>query len=377
MAGIYIHIPFCKQACYYCDFHFSTNLSKKDEMVNAICKEIELQKAYLNEPLNSIYFGGGTPSLLSQKQLVKILQTVHDNFTVNPNAEITLEANPDDLHTESLAYFKAESVNRLSIGIQSFHDAHLKYMNRSHNAEEAATAVKKARNAGFEKLTIDLIFALPDSNHQLLKSDLEKALQLETEHISAYCLTIEPQTVFGKWKRNGKLTESDEEFAAEQFEILMNTLTKAGYEQYEISNFAKDQNYAVHNTAYWKQIPYLGVGPSAHSFNTVSRQFNISHNHKYLKALQEGSLIYEKEILSINQKINECIMTSLRTMWGYQNQKMLTAYNFDLLKEKRDTVKKMIQYGLVLQDGETLKLTTKGRLQADWIAGELFVEEIE
>ncbi|MEM1136642.1 MAG: radical SAM family heme chaperone HemW, partial [Bacteroidota bacterium] len=221
MSGIYIHIPFCKQACYYCDFHFSTNLAKKEAMVEAICREIELQNHYLKAPITSIYFGGGTPSLLTQKQLEQILQTIKEQFSIVPKAEITLEANPDDLTAQKLQDFKQAGINRLSIGIQSFLEQHLKYMNRSHNATQAANAVKQARDAGFEMLNIDLIYALPDKSHDILKKNLDTALQLNSEHISAYCLTIEPQTVFGKWKTSGKIQEANEDFAAEQFDVLV------------------------------------------------------------------------------------------------------------------------------------------------------------
>ena len=374
MAGIYIHIPFCSKACHYCDFHFSTNISKIEEMSHAICKEIALRKDYLtNKKLQSIYFGGGTPSLLSEKQLTSILQTIKKNFSLASNAEITLEANPDDLSTDKLAMLKASGINRLSIGIQSFQEARLQWMNRSHSAKQALEVVKNARAAGFDQLSIDLIYGLPDKDHEPFLYDLEQALKFDCDHISAYCLTIEPRTVFGHKKKQGKILEMEEEMAAKQFEILIEQLEKHGYEQYEISNFAKRSKYAVHNTAYWQQKPYLGVGPSAHSYNKVSRQFNIANNHKYLKALSVDKLLFEYEALSQEQQINEYLMTSLRTMWGYDHSEALKNYKFDLLSERKNEIDKLLQYGLIDISLHKIRLTKKGRLQADWVAGELFL----
>ncbi len=374
MAGIYVHIPFCTKACYYCDFHFSTNTSKIEAMSQAICKEITLRKDYLpNKNLQSIYFGGGTPSLLSEKQLTSILQSIKKHFSLEPNAEITLEANPDDLSYEKLAMLKANGINRLSIGIQSFQEARLQWMNRSHSAKQALEVVKNARAAGFDQLSIDLIYGLPDKDHQPFLYDLEKAIKFDCDHISAYCLTIEPRTVFGHKKKEGKIVEMEEELAAKQFEILIEQLEKNGYEQYEISNFAKRGKYAIHNTAYWQQKPYLGIGPSAHSYNKVSRQFNVANNHKYLKALAANQLLFESELLTNEQQINEYIMTSLRTMWGYNHKKALKNYEFDLLSERKNEIDKLLKFGLIELNLPKIRLTKKGRLQADWVAGELFL----
>jgi len=375
MSGIYLHIPFCKKACYYCDFHFTTNLSKVTQLTEAICKEIIIRKNYLdkNSTINSIYFGGGTPSLLTAKQLHQILEIIHNNFKVSKNAEITLEANPDDLNTKKLKDLKLEGINRLSIGIQSFQDERLQWMNRSHNAFEAINVVNNARKAGFEQLSIDLIYGLPDQNHQAFLYDLEKAISLDTAHISAYCLTIEPRTVFGHRKRKGELKELDEDIAAEQFEMLVEKLEESGYEQYEISNFAQAGKYAVHNTAYWQHVPYLGIGPSAHSFNRNSRQFNVANNHKYLHAITEEKPLFEIEHLTVEQQINEYIMTSLRTKWGYDGEKILSQYGFDIFKEKANLIDQLSIHELIKIEAHMIFLTKKGRLQADWVAGELFI----
>jgi oxygen-independent coproporphyrinogen-3 oxidase len=373
MSGIYIHIPFCRKACHYCDFHFSTNLTLVDQITDAICKEIVLRKNYVQSPLNSIYFGGGTPSLLSANQLNQLINNIYKNFTVAPEAEITLEANPDDLNKEKLTVLKNAGINRLSIGIQSFQDARLLWMNRSHNAGEAINVVNDAREAGFENLSIDLIYGLPDQNHKPFLFDLEKAISLNTDHISAYCLTIEPKTVFGHFKKKGMLKEIDEDLAAEQFEILVSTLSTNGYEQYEISNFAKNGKYAIHNTAYWQQKPYLGVGPSAHSYNQSSRQFNVTNNQKYLRAITQGAVLFEKEQLSRTQQINEYIMTSLRTMWGYNHQKAFSQFDFDIFKEKSSVIDNLLAHMLITKIDNCILLTAKGKLQADWVAGELFL----
>lgn len=259
MSAIYVHIPYCKQACHYCDFHFSTNASTKTQMVEAICKEITLQSNYLEgKVLQSIYFGGGTPSLLSEQELGNILETIRLIFPIDKNPEITLEANPDDLSPIKLRELKNLGINRLSIGIQSFHEPFLAWTNRTHHAEQAENCVKLAQDIGFENITIDLMYAFPAENHAIWHSDLQKALALGVPHISAYCLTIEPKTVFGNWQRKGKIQPINEEFSAQQFEILVNTLVANGFEHYEISNFAKPPYYSRHNTNYWKKGTYLG-----------------------------------------------------------------------------------------------------------------------
>lgn len=376
MSAIYIHIPFCKQACYYCDFHFSTNNSLQEAMVNAICKEISLQKNYLpNNTLKTIYFGGGTPSLLTQAELAMILDTIAKNFDIASDAEITLEANPDDLHLTKLAELKQVGVNRLSIGVQSFHEAHLKWANRAHHAQEAETCIKKTQDIGFENITIDLMYAFPAENHQILEGDLEKAIAMNVPHISAYCLTIEPKTIFGNWQKKGKIKPVEEEFAAQQFEILAQTLVQNGFEHYEISNFAKPAYYSRHNTNYWKKGNYLGIGASAHSYNGHSRQYNISNNSLYIKALNQDNIPFEIEELTWENHINEYLMVSLRTMWGCDVQFLKEKYKYDILEDKKN-YQKIIEYqqlGLLGIQEHTIILTFKGKLLADEISGNLFV----
>jgi oxygen-independent coproporphyrinogen III oxidase len=372
---IYIHIPFCKQACHYCDFHFSTNLVQKEKMVESICQEIELKKKYLlHNSLESIYFGGGTPSLLTENDLEKIFQTIRSNFTISENAEITLEANPDDLSVINLAVFKKVGINRLSIGIQSFNENHLKFMNRAHNANEALNCVKYAQNAGFTNISIDLIYSIPSENHDILKQDLEIATKLGVNHISAYCLTIEPKTTFGYWVKTKKMAPMDDNFASEQFEILVNSLAKNGFQQYEISNFARNNQISKHNSNYWFGTNYLGIGPSAHSFNGKSRQFNIANNSLYIKGIENCNPNFEIEILSEKDKTNEYLMTSLRTIWGTNLSKLHKISKGKFIAQNNEVLNKYIDKKWLLFSENTLKLSEKGKYFADLIASDLFID---
>ncbi|HLL94961.1 MAG TPA: radical SAM family heme chaperone HemW, partial [Spirosoma sp.] len=318
---LYIHIPFCRQACHYCDFHFSTNLNHKSTLVDALCVEMGLQKNYLpTNVLETIYFGGGTPSLLTELELRQIFRQIQAQFTVSSSAEITLEANPDDLTPETLAMLR-RYVNRLSIGIQTFDEATLRWMNRAHTATEAETCVRLAREAGFDNLSVDLIYGIPKRTESLWTADLQKVLRLNVPHISAYALTIEPNTAFGRWEKTGKLPPADENLAAEQFEELTTALTGDGdassyYEHYEISNFAKPGHYARHNTAYWQRRPYLGIGPSAHSYNGHSRQYNIANNRRYIAEISRRMLPATIETLTTADQVNDYLLTGLRTQWG-------------------------------------------------------------
>lgn len=376
MSAIYVHIPYCKQACHYCDFHFSTNASTKTQMVEAICKEITLQSNYLEgKVLQSIYFGGGTPSLLSEQELGNILETIRLIFPIDKNPEITLEANPDDLSPIKLRELKNLGINRLSIGIQSFHEPFLAWTNRTHHAEQAENCVKLAQDIGFENITIDLMYAFPAENHAIWHSDLQKALALGVPHISAYCLTIEPKTVFGNWQRKGKIQPINEEFSAQQFEILVNTLVANGFEHYEISNFAKPPYYSRHNTNYWKKGTYLGIGASAHSYNGQSRQFNVSNNALYIKSIQQGVIPFEKEILNLTDHINEYLMVSLRTIWGCDIAFLKEKYGYDILKDEKNLTR-LLNYQvnkLLAIENDKIILTSRGKLLADEIAGNLFV----
>ncbi|GGM85675.1 coproporphyrinogen III oxidase [Dyadobacter beijingensis] len=372
---LYIHIPFCKQACHYCDFHFSTNTTNKRAVTEAIAKEIVLRKDYLPDgDMETIYFGGGTPSLLDEAELHLLLDTIHRHFRVAPDAEITLEANPDDLNAATLAMFSNAGINRLSIGIQSFHEPHLRFMNRAHTALEAEQCVQLARQAGIDNISIDLIYAIPSANHDILLSDLAKAFTLDISHISAYCLTIEPQTAFGSWLKKKKLKPIEEEYAAQQFEILTQSLGEHGYEQYEISNFARDGHYSRHNSSYWQQHPYLGVGPSAHSYDGASREYNVSHNAKYLEAIQHDRIPATFETLTPADQTNEYLLTGLRTKWGVKLQKLETLSQGAFALQQQSELGKMARKGWIREEAGILLLTEAGKLFADRIASDLFIE---
>lgn len=376
MAGIYLHIPFCRQACHYCDFHFSTQLTQKGRLTEALALEAKLQQNYLKgEKVHTIYFGGGTPSLLSQQELDQLLNTLAGTFSLAPELEITLEANPDDLTETKLKELKTSGINRLSIGIQSFHEAHLQFMNRAHSAEQAGQCVPLAREAGFDNISIDLIYAIPAPDHSIWQQDLQKALELKPEHISSYCLTIEPQTAFGNWLKKGRLQPIDDDYAAEQFEQLLQSLQQAGYEQYEISNFCLPGSYSRHNSSYWQQQAYLGLGPSAHSFNHDSRQFNVRNNSRYLKAIEAGQLPFEKEELSRENMINEYLLTGLRTKWGCSLTYLKEQYDYDLQHEQGRLLEELLRQNLALLQDDKLMLSDSGKLLADGIATQLMTTE--
>lgn len=381
---LYIHIPFCKQACHYCDFHFSTNLKLKADLVAAICHEIALQKDYLpHNTLQTIYFGGGTPSLLTAEELEKIFETIHLYFQIETDAEITLEANPDDLSYEKLMSLKP-FVNRLSIGLQSFHEPYLRFMNRAHDASQSYSSVKLAQDCGFDNLTIDLIYGMSqkqlgissstDSDDiRLWEKDLEMAVVLNTPHISAYNLTIEPQTALGNWLRKGKIQGVEEELSARHFEMMVAYLENHHFEQYEISNFARNHQYAIHNSSYWKRRPYLGIGPSAHSFNGSTRQYNISNNIQYLKSLQTGALNVEIETLTPFDQVNDYILTSLRTIWGCDLAIIQEISGIKLLEVQKHYLKSFVEKAWLYVENNKLFLTRTGRLFADRIAADLFL----
>lgn len=372
MAGLYIHIPFCKQACHYCNFHFSTSLKLKDQMVNAIIKEIELQKAYLDcNELSSIYLGGGTPSLLNQKEIERIFQQIERFYTIEEQAEITLEANPDDLTKDKLEMLAATPINRLSIGIQSFSDEDLTYMNRAHNAKEAGRCIQYAQDAGFDNLTVDLIYGTPTTSHAQWATNIQTVLDLDVPHISCYCLTVEPQTALDYFVRKKEYAAPDDEHSAKQFEYLMNTLEQAGYDHYEISNFAKPNHYAKHNSNYWLSQQYLGIGPSAHSFDGKSRQWNVANNAQYIKAIEASELPFEREELSLQERYNEYIMTSLRTIWGSDLNK-IEALEPVFKTQFLHKIQPYLDNKTVEQNGNIYRLTKAGKLLADNIAMQLF-----
>ena len=370
MAGIYIHIPFCRQACHYCNFHFSTSLRYKNELLAALLKEIELQKDYLeNEPVETIYFGGGTPSLLQIEDLRFQIDKIRKTFDVLDDAEITLEANPDDINEEKLTGWKEVGINRLSIGIQSFFEEDLLWMNRAHNAQQAIDNLQIAIHQ-FSNITIDLIYGHPLLTNEKWKQNVEKVVAFNIPHISCYALTVEPKTPLSKMIKEKKKEDVQQEKQAEQFLLLMQWLEDAGYEHYEISNFAKPGFRSRHNSSYWQGKKYLGLGPSAHSFNSESRQWNISNNSTYIESLEKNIIPFEKEILTPSQKINEYIMTALRTKEGLDLDKLSGFVSHEL----RAASKKFIESGNLILKENKLILTKKGKLFADGIAAEFFVD---
>ena len=364
MAGIYIHIPFCKQACHYCNFHFATSLHYKNGVVTALLKEIVFQKSYLdNEPVETIYFGGGTPSLLSIAELSLIIDNVKATFDVQAGAEITLEANPDDITEEKLLNWKRIGINRLSIGIQSFFEEDLKWMNRAHNAQQAIDNLQLALKY-FNNITIDLIYGTPQLTNEKWKQNVTTAISLNIPHLSCYALTVEPKTPLDKMIRQQQSDDVNPDKQSEQFLLLMGWLNDAGYEQYEISNFAKPGWRSRHNSSYWQGKKYLGLGPSAHSFNGTERQWNIANNTIYIESINNGKVSFEKEELTATQKMNEYIMTSLRTIEGLN----LAVAGKGMVERS----KKFIDAGLMKLSDNSLILTTEGKLLADGIASALF-----
>lgn len=375
MAGIYIHIPFCRQACNYCNFHFSTSLHYKNEFVAALLKEIKLQSAadYLQgQPIETIYFGGGTPSLLSIDELQQIMQTLQQQFIITTDAEITLEANPDDVTDEKLAGWKQLGFNRLSIGIQSLFEEDLQWMNRAHTAEEAKQVITKARAAGFNSFTVDLIYGTPGLTDEKWLSNINWVLQQNIHHLSCYALTVEEKTPLDKLIREHKKTDVDAEQQSRQFILLMNELNKAGFEHYEISNFAKPGYRSKHNSSYWKGVHYLGLGPSAHSFNAISRQWNVANNQQYIQALQQNKIPFEKEELTKEQQLNEYIMTSLRLLEGCNLTYVEQQFGIAAANELKVGAVAFVNNGQLTVTNNHLVLTQQGKLFADSIAADLF-----
>ena len=371
---LYLHIPFCHQACHYCDFHFSTNVALKSDLVHAICQEIALQKEYLgSKNLKTIYFGGGTPSLLLADELEKILNTIHQNFSVENEAEITLEANPEDLTPSYLAAIKSLGVNRLSIGIQSFREENLRFLNRNHSSAQAITCISQAQDIGIDNISIDIIYGIPGNNLHDLALDIYKAVDTQVNHISAYSLTIEPKTVFGQQKKKGFFKELPESMQSQKFSFTRNLLAENGFEAYETSNFAKNEHYSKHNTSYWNQESYLGIGPSAHSFNQNSRQWNVAKNGVYIKAINEGVIPAEIEILTEANKINEYIMTRLRTQWGIEWSKIEQTFAQLNAEIPLDLIKNWQKNDWAHVSKGHLILTETGALMADKLAADLFI----
>ncbi len=377
-SGIYLHIPFCKQACFYCDFHFSTSLKKKEELVLALVKELELRKDELkNDIVETIYFGGGTPSLLSVDELQLLFNTIYRNYNVAEKPEITLEANPDDLTNEKIHQLAESPVNRLSIGVQSFFDEDLKMMNRTHNVLEAKKCLSVATRH-FDNITIDLIYGIPNMSNKHWKENLQIAFDFGVNHISSYALTVEPKTALASFIKQKKYPEIDEKVAKIHFDILVAETEKNGFVHYEISNFGKLNYFSKHNTSYWLGKKYLGIGPSAHSFNKSHRSWNVSNNTKYIKAIQSGKHLNEVEKLTKENLFNEYIMVGLRTIWGVSLQKIEEDFGIKF-KEKlvvsaeKFISQKLLQKVVTSYGVEKLKTTQKGKFLVDGIASELFI----
>ena len=389
MSGIYIHIPFCKQACYYCDFHFSTSLKKKNEMVLALAKEIALRKSeFQDDPefsgVETIYFGGGTPSILQIADIRLLIDEVYRNYKVVDNPEITLEANPDDL-TPILSFrgtrnlfkeFKAIGVNRLSIGIQSFFEDDLKLMNRAHNSEEAKSCLEIATQY-FDNISIDLIYGMPNMSNEKWLHNIETALSFNIPHISSYALTVEPKTALHTFIQKGIIPQLDDEVAQEHFHLLVDKLEENGFIHYELSNFGKENYFSKNNSSYWLGKKYIGIGPSAHSYDGETRGWNVSNNALYLKSIQENKLPLETETLTKTDRYNEYVMTGLRTIWGISLDRIETEFGKTYLDYLNQQAAKYIEDHLLFIDDNILRTTKSGKFLSDGIASDLFLLNLE
>lgn len=374
MAGIYIHIPFCKKACHYCDFHFSTSFRFKEDIIEAILKELKNQVTYLDEEsVETIYFGGGTPSLLVKEELEKILSQIKTFYNVIDFPEITLEANPDDLTIEKLKELKEIGINRLSIGVQSFFDEHLKWMNRAHSAQESEACIRTAIELGFENITLDLIYGMPNLSDSQWRENISKAISLGVGHISAYNLTMEEDTAYAHFVKKGVYKAPSDETGAKHFSLLIENLEKAGYQQYETSNFAKSEQYSKHNSSYWKGEKYLGIGPSAHSFNGFSRQWNVANNKRYINAINTNEPYFELEELTNFNRVNEHLLIGLRTIWGCELNFVKANLDIKNYQTFLKELEQQKQLNLICQKENKFYLTAKGKLFADRIASNLFV----
>ncbi|RMZ50974.1 radical SAM family heme chaperone HemW [Flavobacteriaceae bacterium PRS1] len=380
MSGIYIHIPFCKQACYYCDFHFSTSLKKKDELVKALAKELILRKGELqNQTIETIYFGGGTPSLLTIDELRLLIDSIYLNYFVSDNPEITIEANPDDLSKQKLNDLTTSRINRLSIGIQSFFEDDLQSMNRAHSSQEAKQCLEEATKH-FSNITIDLIYGIPNMSIEKWNENLQTTFSFGVNHISSYALTVEPKTALASFIKKGTYPPIDDDLALQHFDLLMAETEQQGFVHYEISNFGKKGYFSKHNTSYWQGKSYLGIGPSAHSFNGKQRSWNVSNNTMYIKSIQDNTLPSKVETLSKQDRYNEYLMTGLRTIWGVSLNKIGTDFGIDFKEHLIASAKKFInQELLIIEDCKTeqgisiLKPTKKGKFLIDGIASDLFI----
>ena len=385
MSGIYIHIPFCKQACHYCDFHFSTSLKKKDEMVQALAKEIELRSKSTsnsqlptphNEVIETIYFGGGTPSILEISDLKFLIDAVYSNFKVVSTPEITVEANPDDLNYDTIRQLANSPVNRLSIGIQSFFEDDLKLMNRAHNMEEAKKCLEIATQY-FNNISIDLIYGIPNMSNEKWLQNIETALSFNVPHISSYALTVEPKTALHSFIQKGIIPQPDDEVAAAHFQILVDKLSENDFIHYELSNFGIENYFSKNNSSYWLGKKYIGIGPSAHSYDGKNRGWNVSNNALYIKSIQENKLPIEIETLTKTDRYNEYIMTGLRTIWGVSLDRIEEEFGKTYLDYLNQQAAKFIEDHLLFVDENILRTTKNGKFLCDGIASDLFLLNLE
>jgi oxygen-independent coproporphyrinogen-3 oxidase len=373
MSGIYIHIPFCRKACHYCNFHFSTQIQHLDAFVDALIKEIALQENYLNSPIETLYFGGGTPSLLQQAHLDKIVNALHKHFNLSDLKEFTLEANPDDISIEKTKYWKTAGVNRLSIGIQSFQQEALNWMNRAHTTKQSFLAIEIAKAAGLHNISTDLIYGTPHLSDEALLKDIEILNEYQVPHISCYALTVEEKTALHSLIQKKKIENVDTEKQARHFELVVDTLSKNGYAHYEISNFAKPGHRSKHNTNYWKGIPYLGLGPSAHSYNMSTRQWNISNNQLYIQSIQEGNVPFEIEVLEEATRYNEFMMISLRLLEGVDMEKVNAIFGAAYLKHTQNIMEALQKEGKLIYTDKGFAIAKQARFLADGIASAFFI----
>ncbi len=374
MAGIYIHIPFCKKKCHYCDFYKTLDTGMAENYIRALVKEMILQKDYLeNKKVKTIYLGGGTPSVLTAAQVREILEKLGAAFDIAEDAEITMEVNPDDISRVYARDLKQAGINRISLGIQSWNNDILTFLNRRHTADDAEQALKDILASGIDNISVDLIYGIPGLQTEQWKDELQKTVNLDIKHISAYHLTIEEDTMLGKMKKSGNFKEISEEESERQFNMLIDICRKNAFVQYEISNFCKDEWYSVHNTNYWKQEAYLGLGPSAHSYDGESRQWNVADLQAYLRSIEKDTVPFTVEVLTQKDKYNEYIMTSLRTMWGINIDMVEEKIN----KESRDYLNNLatrfVKYGMMTRKGNQLMLTDQGRMISDNIISELMM----
>ena len=372
MAGIYIHIPFCKQRCYYCDFHFTTSLKNKDAIIDAILFELEHRKTEIKEDIKTIYIGGGTPSIIGTSDLERILNTIYKNYSVVSNPEVTIEANPDDISVVKLNELKQTLINRFSVGIQSFHEKDLKFMNRAHNKSQADSCVPMIQDAGFSNVTIDLIYGVPNQSKEDWIYNLNKSFELNVPHISAYALTVEDKTPLSKLISTGKFPNVSDEKAFADFKMLIEKTKEEGFTQYEISNFGKEGYFSKHNSSYWKTEQYIGVGPSSHSFNGTERRWNVANNKLYLDKLHSNTY-FNKEILTQQDIFNEYLMTGLRTIWGVSLKRISSEFNLSFVNEFIHKIRSLQQAGKIVVRGDIITISNDFKFQTDGITSELFI----